>query len=163
MIGRSSLAVVVALLLGFFVANAQAGQQTRVKVDVDFDTFDSVSADPGRAFYVEGDICADLDESTDACDGDAIGIFRCWGWQTQPGTPSNVSVVSQEFLFFGQGKIQAQGVERFGDDSARAIVGGTGNFSQVRGEITGVDLIFPPPGDTMFIATFRITGGRIKK
>ncbi len=167
MIRRTLLIPVVgvALLIGFFVSNAQAdGRQTLVKVDIDLSTFDSVTADagPGRQFYVEGDICADLDESMDACVGDPIGAFRCWGWQTQSGGPGNVSVVSQEFLFFGQGKIQAQGVEGFGDDSARAIVGGTGRFAKARGEIARVDLIFPPPIG-MFIAAFELKGGKIIK
>jgi hypothetical protein len=77
-----------------------------------------------------------------------IGKFHCWGFFIDNGA---VGVVSQEFDLTGLGKIQVQGIE---DEGARAVTGGTGNFRNVRGEMTGADLSNFPA----FTATFRLLG-----
>ena len=103
----------------------------------------SMAPDPGDGsqgpFYISGTIFA---HGSDV----AIGDFHCWGYFAQGGA---VAVVSQEFDLDGRGKIQLQGVE---DGGPRAIVGGTGEFRNVRGEVTGVVL------DPFFTATFRLIG-----
>ena len=121
-------------------------------------SFDAANADigPGIAFFVRGKICDDPEPGA-PCDS-TIGTFYCWGWQSDPGDVDprpQVSVVSQEFDIDDRGKIQTQGVEAFGADSERAVVGGTGDFRNVRGEVTGVDITFPE-----FVATFELIGAR---
>ena len=103
----------------------------------------------GTAFYVSGDICKEPD-LLDNCT--PIGEFHCWGWLIGPDQA--VGVVSQEFDLFGRGKIQVQGVE---DEGPRAVIGGTGEFRNVRGEATGFDLSqLGATGE--FIATFQLIG-----
>ena len=64
--------------------------------------------------------------------------------------------MSQEYNLFDRGKIQVQGIE---DEGPRAVTGGTGDFSNVRGEATGFDL--SEFGDTgEFIATFKLKGAK---
>jgi hypothetical protein len=65
--------------------------------------------------------------------------------------------VSQEFDIDGRGKIQVQGVE---DDGPRAVVGGTGEFRNVRGEATGFDLSEFQSGTFAgeFIVNFELIG-----
>ena len=53
------------------------------------------------------------------------------------------------------GKIQTQGVQ---DEGPRAVVGGTGEFRNVRGEATGADLSEFP----FFTITFKLIGARNK-
>jgi hypothetical protein len=79
-----------------------------------------------------------------------IGEFHCWGFFIQGGA---LAVVAQEFHLFGRGKIQVQGVE---DEGPRAVTGGTGDFLNVRGEMTGADLSNFPD----FRVTFRLLGAR---
>ncbi len=155
------LIVGVVLLVGFPATDAQAHDGNlvlRVLVDAS-GSFDKATADSaiGIAFFVRGTICEDAEPGA-SCD--SIGTFLCWGWQSDPsdvdGRPQ-VSVVSQEFNIFDRGKIQTQGVEAFGTDSERAVVGGTGDFRNVRGEVTGVDLTIPPStGTGEFVATFKL-------
>ena len=69
----------------------------------------------------------------DADEG-VIGEFLCWGWaidvgETGPGT----TYVSQQYTIDGRGTIQVQGQE-IGGDGSIAVVGGTGDFNNVRGE-----------------------------
>ncbi len=140
----------LALLGGFTVV--EAGPLT-LRVDTDtFDDFDVThngTLQNGVAFYVSGDICAELVLS-DPCT--PIGKFHCWGWLIGPN--QLVGPVSQEYHLFDRGKIQVQGIE---DDGPRAVVGGTGEFRNVRGEVTGFD--FSEFGDTgEFIATFKLIG-----
>ncbi len=65
--------------------------------------------------------------------------------------------MSQEFDIDGRGKIQVQGVE---DGGPRAVVGGTGDFRNVRGEATGFDLseFLAPDFNGEFIGTFNLEG-----
>ncbi len=156
------------LLVGFPATEAQANDDELVlRVEVDaatsFDSAMSVTG-PGIAFFVRGTICEDPEPGA-SCD--SIGTFLCWGWQSDPSNVDarpQVSVVSQEFNIFDRGKIQTQGVEAFGPDSARAVVGGTGDFRNVRGEVTGVDLTIPPStGTGEFVATFKLKGAKGKK
>ena len=149
------------LLVGFPATEVQAKDgklELRVVVDLG-GSFDSTIADSGigRAFFVRGTICEDLAPLTSCV---SVGTFLCWGWQTDPldvDARPQVSVVSQEFNIFDRGKIQTQGVEAFGADSARAVVGGTGDFRKVRGEVTGTVLTIPPSAGTgEFVATFKL-------
>ena len=149
------------LLVGLLATAAQANDNKlvlRVLVDAS-GSFDKATADSaiGIAFFVRGMICEDP-EPGEPCE--PIGTFLCWGWQSDPSNVDarpQVSVVSQEFNIFDRGKIQTQGVEAFGADSARAVVGGTGDFRKVRGEVTGTVLTIPPSAGTgEFVATFKL-------
>ncbi len=159
------LIVGTVLLVGFPAPEAQATHERlvlRVLVDAS-GSFDKATADSaiGIAFFVRGMICEDPEPGAPC---DSIGTFLCWGWQSDPSDVDDrpqVSVVSQEFNIFDRGKIQVQGVEAFGDDSARAITGGTGKFRKIRGEVTGVELTIPPStGTGEFVANFRLTDSR---
>lgn len=77
------------------------------------------------AFYIEGDIFHPDDEDEES----QLGTFRCWGWMT--GT---TNVVSQEFEIDGLGKLEVQGTET-PRPAKLAIVGGTGHFKGVSGEV----------------------------
>ncbi len=105
----------------------------------------SMVPDPGDAsqgpFYVSGTIFADGTSME-------IGEFHCWGYFAQGGS---IVVVSQEFNLDGRGKIQTQGIE---NDGARAVVGGTGDFRNVRGE---AEVEFTASG---FTASFRLIGAK---
>ena len=144
----------LALLGGFTVAEASP---LTLRVDTDeFATFDQTTNGVfvgGAAFYVSGDICAELDLLNASCT--PIGKFHCWGWLVGP--TQELALVSQEFDIDGRGKIQVQGVE---DDGPRAVVGGTGEFRNVRGEATGFDLSEFLSGTFAgeFIATFQLIG-----
>ena len=159
------LIVGAVLLVGLLATEAQANDNKLVlRVVVDLGgSFDSAMADsgPGRAFFVGGTICEKLGPIGTCV---SIGTFLCWGWQTDPldmDARPQVSVVSQEFNIFDRGKIQTQGAEAFGPDSERAVVGGTGDFRNVRGEVTGVVFTLPPSGPTAeFIATFKLIGAK---
>ncbi len=152
----------LALLGGFAAMEAQAkGKQLVLRVKVDGGTFDptinEATALAGAAFYVSGAICEDPELGA-SCD--PIGTFHCWGWMVDSSPMSGAPVlVSQEFDLFGRGKIQTQGVE---DEGPRAVVGGTGDFRNVRGEATGFD--FSRLGDLgEFTGTFELIGAKRKK
>jgi hypothetical protein len=98
---------------------------------------------PGQGpFYIPGEIFV-------PGTNDKIGDFHCWGFFVQGGA---IGVVSQEYDLAGRGKIQVQGVE---DEGPRAVTGGTGEFRNVRGEMTGADLSNFPD----FAVTFALIGG----
>ena len=143
----------LALLGGFAVAKADGKLDLRVRAD--FGTFDTTGVGTGAggaAFYVGGDICEEPDLLNVDCT--PIGKFHCWGWLIGAGG----QVVSQEYDLFDRGKIQLQGVE---DGGPRAVVGGTGEFRNVRGEATGFDFSnFVGPGE--FMATFKLIGAKGK-
>ena len=150
----------LALLGGFAVAKADGKKGElvlRVSTDVfmDFDsTIGGATALGGAAFYVGGDICEEPDLGDDCT---PIGKFHCWGWLIGPDQA--VGPVSQEYNLFDRGKIQVQGLE---DEGPRAVVGGTGDFRNVRGEATGFDLSeFGDSGE--FIATFKLIGAKRNK
>ena len=99
-----------------------------LRVEVDFSTFDlTPSPGGGGAFYISGVI---FNEGESSANGDeAIGRFDCWGWIT--ADPDSPGFVSQEWNLFGVGKLLLSGAE---DAGPRAITGGTGQFSNVRGQ-----------------------------
>lgn len=147
-----AIIVGISLLGGITVAEAEE-LVLRVDTDVfaDFDLTNDGILQGGAAFYVSGVICEEPD-LLDTCT--SKGTFRCWGWLIGP--TQEASVVSQEFDLDGRGKIQVQGLE---DDGPRAVVGGTGDFRNVRGEATGFDFSeFLSNGE--FIATFKLKGAR---
>ncbi len=143
----------LALLGGFLAMEAQArGKQLVLRVDTA--GFMDITTSPGdaggAAFYVSGNICKEL-VLDDACT--PIGKFHCWGWLID----AVGAVVSQEYDLEGRGKIQLQGVE---DGGPRAVVGGTGDFRNVRGEATGFE--FTGPGDE-FLVSFKLIGAKRNK
>ena len=91
----------------------------------------STSTGPGTAFHVQGPIYPAGTFEAEGCTPtvDPIGILHCWGYKPATGGPG---VVSQEWEFFGLGKIQCQGRE--GPGVSIAVVGGTGKFRNARGE-----------------------------
>jgi hypothetical protein len=115
-----------------------------------FDTYNPAAPGGGAAFYVGGVICAGGEIGDDVCD--SIGTFHCWGWAIGPDQLA--AVVSQEYDLDSRGKILVLGVE---DEGPRAVVGGTGDFRNVRGEATGFDLSDLFVGGD-FIATFKLIG-----
>ena len=114
-----------------------------LRVLADVGLLELIATPNGGPFYIPGDI---FDPDT----GDLIGKFHCWGWFFDGGANA---VVSQEWELFGRGKIQVQGVE---DNGRRAVTGGTGDFRNVRGKMTGADLSAFPD----FTATFKLIGAR---
>ena len=143
----------LALLGGFAVAEASKltlRVNTHAFADFDATPPTAAPAPGGSAFYVSGDICKEL-VLLGQCT--PIGKFHCWGWLIGP--TQALGPVSQEFDIDGRGKIQVQGIE---DDGPRAVVGGTGDFRNVRGEATGFD---SGPGE--FIVEFNLKGAKGKK
>ena len=141
------------LLIGVFLTVSLAaggpsyahGQNFALDVEPDMSTFSMVDAGDGEGpFFVSGLIFAP--GTTDP----VIGKFLCWGYFGEAGA---VVVVSQEFDLFERGKIQTQGVEDFGEGSSRAVVGGTGDFANVRGQATNVEFI-----NGIFRIRFSLTG-----
>jgi hypothetical protein len=146
---RAYRSLLIAVLLAISLAAAgpsQAHEKGQLILDVvpngaDFSMVpDPVDPNQGP-FYVSGTIFA---HGSDV----AIGEFHCWGYFAQGGS---VAVVSQEFNLDGRGKIQVQGVE---DDGPRAVVGGTGDFRNVRGE---AQVEFTASG---FTAAFKLKGAK---
>lgn len=89
--------------------------------------FDIVLSDTGGPFYTGGTL---VDPDT----GDQIGLFHCWGFFFAGAT--NQRMVTQEYDLFDRGKIILAGREGPRGGSPRAIVGGTGDFKNVRGQAT---------------------------
>jgi hypothetical protein len=145
---------VFAMVLGLTLLGGFAVAETLVlRVDTDgFADFDATAPTVvgGSAFYVSGDICAEL-TLLDPCT--PIGKFHCWGWLVGPD--QTLGLVSQEFDLFERGKIQVQGVE---DEGRRAVIGGTRNFRRVRGQVKGFDFSEFGTGAGEFIATFKLSG-----
>ncbi len=140
--------IVVGVVLTALVVLASpvnAGRNLVLDVEADLSAFDVAPGGTGCAFYVPGVIF-------EADTTNAIGTFHCWGWDVTCDGLS-VVVVSQEFNLDGRGKIQVQGVE---DDGPRAVTGGTGDFRNVRGQMTGADLSAFPD----FTVTFKLIGAR---
>ena len=112
-IKQLSLLGVVATLALVFAGVAEAGKTT-LTVDVDEGSFDFVTSPLGAmSFNVVGTIAGG-------------GTFRCWGWIDDVGMGS----VSQVFNIPGRGTIMTQGIE----GGLLAVTGGTGDFSNVRGD-----------------------------
>jgi hypothetical protein len=126
------------------VAEARGGK--RIVLDVDTEVFaDFQGVAPGGAFYVSGVL---LTPGT----SDTIGTFHCWGFIRNG---DELGVVNQEFDINDRGKILIAGVE---SDAPRAVVGGTGDFAQARGQ--GLpDLALFGFGDSgKFRIAFSLTG-----
>ncbi len=86
-----------------------------------------------------------------------IGDFNCWGFIREA---DGQAVVNQEFAIDGRGKILIAGVE---SDAPRAVIGGTGDFANARGE--GILVDFDPdfgldPSHDTFTIAFRLTGAK---
>ena len=101
-----------------------------------------ITGEPGP-FYIPGTIFEP------GAGGAELGSFHCWGFFFEP--EGAIGVVSQEYNLDGRGKIQVQGVE---DEGPRAVTGGTGDFRNTRGEMTGADLSAFPD----FTVTFNLIG-----
>ena len=145
---RTAVGVVLATLLAL-TSPVYAGRNLVLDVVADPGAFDAAFGDiiveGGCAFYVPGVIY-------EAGTSNPIGTFHCWGWDVTCDGLTAV-VVSQEYDLDGRGKIQVQGVE---DEGPRAVTGGTGDFRNVRGEMTGADLSAFPD----FTVTFKLIGAK---
>ncbi len=108
-----SLLGVVATVALVFAGVAEAGKLT-LFVDVDEGSFVGPAAGVAGPFNVEGDT------------GSGAATFQCWGWQLVTG----VTNVSQVYYIAGRGTITVQGQE----GTLMSVVGGTGDFLNVRGE-----------------------------
>ena len=153
----------VVLLGGFTVAEA-GGKKGKLVLLVDthvfrdIDTGESGGPGTGFPFYVSGDICKETTLIGELTTCTAIGTFHCWGWDTFRMPPGPV-LVNQEYDIWGKGKIQVQGVE---DEGPRAVTGGTGRFSNVRGQAAGFDFSkFSTTG--RFVATFKLAGVKSRR
>ena len=109
-----SLLTVVSTLALVFAGVAEA-HETILTVDVEEGSMEIASADIGGAvaFNIVGTFAGG-------------GTFRCWGWIDGSGVGS----VSQVYDFPGRGSIMTQGIE----GGLLAVTGGTGDFSNVRGD-----------------------------
>ena len=113
-----SLAAIAVLSFAVRVTEAQpAGRTLVVDVDVDELSFDAPLGIPGP-FSVEGDI------------GGVAGAYKCWGWIFGMGPGAPPSSVSQVYNIADRGAIMTLGQEGL----SIAVVGGTGDFRNVRGE-----------------------------
>jgi hypothetical protein len=122
-----SLAAIAVLSFAVRVTEGQpVGGTLVVDVDVDEPSFDAPVGIPGP-FTVEGDT------------GGGAGTYQCWGWIFADGSASSVS---QVYNIAGRGAIMTLGQEGL----SIAVVGGTGDFRNVRGEaiqvFTGVGFDF---------------------
>jgi len=108
-----SLAAIAVLSLAYGVTESQANDKLVLFVDVDEASFDTPHGTPGP-FNIEGNI---------ADSGD--GTYQCWGWAFADGSGN----VSQVYNIAG-GSIMTQGH----DGAFLAIVGGTGKFSEAKGQ-----------------------------
>ena len=130
---RWIFAAFVVVLVVALLNPALAGKPDRdVTLEVEItdiggtEPFDIVLSTFGGPFYIGGTL---VDPDT----GDPIGLFHCWGFFFAGGTEG---MVTQEFDLFDRGKIILAGREGPPGGSPRAIVGGTGDFKNVRGQAT---------------------------
>ena len=118
--------------LNFPADVARAAGRVVLDVAVDGESFKiNADGDGDGAFFIRGDI-VDADEGV-------IGEFLCWGWAID--FTGAATYVSQQYTIDGRGTIQVQGQE-IGGDGSIAVVGGTGEFNNLRGE--GVFGVFAP-------------------
>ncbi len=121
----------------------------------------------GGPFHVQGMIYPAGTLAGDPCPDppgvDPIGTYNCWGFSPKAG--GGPGFVNQEFNLFDRGKILLMGQE--GPTSTLAVVGGTGDFVNVRGEATRRDQSQctegpnPPPALTVrFTVDFDLIGAR---
>jgi hypothetical protein len=150
-----TLGVALLILCGLGISGVEAQNKKDLSLRIELDIppdFAPPGTRGGSAFYIRGTICAE--QEGPACT--EVGVFHCWGWQSAPNTPANEVVVSQSFKIYGRGSIEVQGVEAFGPAFIpRAVVGGTGDFKNVSGEMTSADLAIP-----FLSTTFRLKGAK---
>ncbi len=132
----AGLLAVALTSLAVGVTEVQADDELILTVDVDEGSFVTTGF-PG-AFNVEGDT------------GSGAKTFQCWGWIFEDGETTNVS---QVFNIAGRGAIMTQGQE----GGFLAVVGGTGDFRNVRGE---GNQVFTGNGFD-FTITFNLTGAGV--
>ena len=125
-----SLAAIAALSLAVGVTEVQAETTLVLNVDVDEASFQNRFF-PGP-FNIVGDT------------GSGEGTFQCWGWINRDESAN----VSQSFDVGDRGAIMTQGPE----GGLLAIVGGTGDFNNARGEARQ---IFNDDGTFDFTMTFK--------
>jgi len=133
-----SLAAIAALSLAVGVTEVQAGNRLVLNVDVDEASFQS-NHFPG-AFNIVGDT------------GSGEETFQCWGWINADESAN----VSQSFNVEDRGAIMTQGPE----GGLLAIVGGTGDFKNARGEARQV---FNNDGTFDFTMTFEFVTQRRRR
>ncbi len=141
---RASLLGVVFILAAITVfsvaGSVTEGQPVRLRlilvVEMDFGSFHGPELGEQGAFNVLGDT------------GSGAGTFQCWGWMFEDGLTTNIS---QVYNIAGRGRIMTQGRE-IDDAEPLAVVGGTGDFKNVRGEASVVW------GEDGFTITFDIRG-----
>ena len=122
------ITVVAVMALG--LGNPIYGKTLKFEVHADFNTFQMIEFSEGSGngpFYVRGTI---FKTGTDT----VIGSFQCSGTFFSGGA---LAVVSQEYHFFGRGKITVSGIE---DEGRRAITGGTKTFKHITGQVRSFDL-----------------------
>ncbi len=134
----AGLLAVILFSLAVGVTEAQAGGELILNVDVDEASFVGPAVGTAGAFNVEGDT------------GSGAQTFQCWGWIFVDGVTTNVS---QVFNIAGRGAIMTQGQE----GGFLAVVGGTGDFRNVRGE---GNQVFTGNGFD-FTITFNLTGAGV--
>jgi len=130
-----SLAAIAALSLAVGVTEVQAEPKWVLNVDVDEESFQNEFF-PGP-FNIVGDT------------GSGEGTFQCWGWINEDLSAN----VSQSFNVEDRGAIMTQGPE----GGLLAIVGGTGDFKNARGEARQV---FKGDDSFDFTMTFKFDGRR---
>ncbi len=142
---RSSLLRVVLALgaialfsLAVGVTQVQAGAELILVVHVDEASFVGPALGTQGPFNVEGTV-----------DGGEPGTFQCWGWVFEDGLTTNVS---QVYNIAGRGAIMTQGGP---EGFPLAVVGGTGEFRNVRGEA-----LQEFTGDFDFDLVLNLTGAR---
>ncbi len=143
-----SLAAIVTLSLALSVSGVTAhggGGDLSLTVNVDGDSFVFVGQDPGNPEDGPGPFSV---EGTIVVEGGGSGTFLCWGCVFADGNTN----VSQVYNIAGRGAIMTQGQEGV----PLAIVGGTGDFSNLRGE---AEQVFTGVGFD-FEMTFNFVGGR---
>ena len=131
-----SLLGVMAMVALAFASVAEAGKKLTLFVDVNEASFVGPALGVQGPFNVEGDT------------GSGAQTFQCWGWIFEAQAPANVS---QVYFIQGRGSIMTQGTE----GNVLAVVGGTGDFANVRGEAVQV---FTGPGFD-FTIEFDLKGG----
>ncbi len=120
-----ALVCAIALVVGAgtpaFSAKPNDTNVLTVLLVADGPSFDQVAASvPGTGpFYIGGDL---FDPDTNA----ALGEFQCWGWFFTPAR----RMVTQEYNIGDRGTILLAGEEAV---NPLAIIGGTGDFRNVRG------------------------------
>ncbi len=114
----ASVVAIVALGLTVSVTEGDSGKGKKGKlvldVNVDEGSLDTPHGMPGP-FHIEGEIV-----------GGGGGTFECWGWIDA----GFIGRVSQVYALDDRGSIMTQGLE----NDFLGVTGGTGDFSNVRGE-----------------------------